>query len=161
MLASLPLHVSAAMCPVLTLPPDRPAPRTPASPLPPRSGYVIVAWIWAGIWYMLLDPIKWALAWFLNEDGFRDRGLWKKQTKRAPVAEDKGAATATGVAAPTHANPLGRASLSKAPADVLDKKSASVVAVTRDPKTGMTRASTDPSKNLQIARNSMKSAQQK
>lgn len=46
------------------------------------SGYVIVAWIWAAIWYVLLDPIKWALCWVLNEDGFRDtvsgndRFLW-------------------------------------------------------------------------------------
>jgi hypothetical protein len=38
-----------------------------------RSGYVIVAWVWSAIWYVMLDPIKWALAWVLNEDGFRDQ----------------------------------------------------------------------------------------
>ena len=36
------------------------------------SGYVIAAWIWSGLFYMLLDPIKWALIWILNEDGYRD-----------------------------------------------------------------------------------------
>ena len=34
--------------------------------------YVVVAIIWSVIWYLGLDPIKWVLAWILNEDGFRD-----------------------------------------------------------------------------------------
>lgn len=34
--------------------------------------YVVVALIWSIIWYVALDPIKWIMAWMLNEDGFRD-----------------------------------------------------------------------------------------
>jgi H+-transporting ATPase len=37
------------------------------------SGYVIVAWIWSALWYLLLDPLKWIMCWILNEDGFRDQ----------------------------------------------------------------------------------------
>ena len=33
----------------------------------------MVAWIWAFIWHLPLDLIKWAMAYILNEDGFRDR----------------------------------------------------------------------------------------
>jgi H+-transporting ATPase len=39
----------------------------------PRSYYVVAAWIWAIIWYLGLDPIKWVLAWIFNEDGFRNK----------------------------------------------------------------------------------------
>lgn len=35
--------------------------------------YALVAWIWSFIWYVPLDAIKWAIAYVLNEDGFRDR----------------------------------------------------------------------------------------
>ena len=35
--------------------------------------YVVVAIVWSIIWYIGLDPIKWCLAYALNEDGFRDR----------------------------------------------------------------------------------------
>lgn len=35
--------------------------------------YAVVAWIWAFIWYIPLDLIKWIIAYILNEDGFRDR----------------------------------------------------------------------------------------
>lgn len=38
-----------------------------------HSGWVIVAWIWSAIWYFPLDLIKWAGAYILNEDGFRDQ----------------------------------------------------------------------------------------
>lgn len=37
----------------------------------------------------------------------------------------------------------------------LDRKSASVVAITRNSKTGVARMSSDPKKQLQIARNSL------
>lgn len=36
--------------------------------------YVLAAWIWSIIWYFGLDPLKWALAYFLNEDGVRTSG---------------------------------------------------------------------------------------
>ena len=35
--------------------------------------YVAVGIIWSIIWYVGLDPIKWVMAYILNEDGFRDR----------------------------------------------------------------------------------------
>ena len=43
-----------------------------------RSYYVIVAWIWALIWYLGLDPIKWMMMYFLNEDGIRDKRAHKE-----------------------------------------------------------------------------------
>ena len=49
---------------------------------PYSSGYVIVAWIWSGIWYMGLDPIKWILCWILNEDGFRNKEAYQEEKKR-------------------------------------------------------------------------------
>lgn len=33
--------------------------------------YVVAAWIWAAIWYMGLDPIKWFMFYVLDEEGFR------------------------------------------------------------------------------------------
>lgn len=122
-------------------------------------GYVIVAWVWSGIWYMLLDPIKWGICWVLNEDGFRDPTAFQKtqRTMRPALSDEKadGAVTVAGVGGASAANPLGRVSLSTAPAKALDKKSASVVAITRNSKTGVSRMSADPNKNLAIARNSM------
>lgn len=88
----------------------------------------------------------------LNEDGFRD-GL-SPGPRRTEAAEDKGAPTISGGVASSHGNPLGRTSLSKAPADVLDKQSASVVAITRD-KSGAAIISRDSSKNIAIARKSL------
>ncbi|KAG1652728.1 hypothetical protein FOA52_007442 [Chlamydomonas sp. UWO 241] len=120
-------------------------------------GYVVVAWVWSIVWYMPMDPIKWCLCWILNEDGFRNIKAWEKQKlESAPsrIKSDEGV-TVGGVGAVSAANPLGRVSLSNAPAKVLDRKSAAVVAITRNSKTGVARMSTDPSKNLQIARNSM------
>ena len=35
--------------------------------------YVVVGIVWSIIWYVGLDPIKWVMAYVLNEDGFRDR----------------------------------------------------------------------------------------
>ena len=40
--------------------------------------YVIVALIWSIIWYVALDPIKWIMAWILNEDGFRNIKVCKR-----------------------------------------------------------------------------------
>lgn len=55
---------------------------------------MLVAWIWSGIWYMLLDPIKWCLCWLLNEDGFRDRGglFPSKEATIAKASKDQGVA---------------------------------------------------------------------
>ena len=120
------------------------------------SGYVLVAWSWSAIWYFPLDPIKWALCWILNEDGFRDpTAHLKKITESKSIFSKKPEETTVTGGGGSHANPLGRVSLSKTPADVLDKKSASVVAVTRD-GTGAVKMNTDSSSNIAIARNSMK-----
>ncbi len=58
---------------------------------------MLVAWIWSAIWYVLLDPIKWALCWILNEDGFKDReahlvasNAAKAKLSKAVVSEIKG-----------------------------------------------------------------------
>ena len=37
----------------------------------PCRGYVIVAWVWSLMWYVALDPIKWAMAYILDEEGIR------------------------------------------------------------------------------------------
>ena len=90
----------------------------------------------------------------LNEDGFRDANVKSGNRRAESPPEDKGAPTVSGAAASSHANPLGRTSLSKAPAQVLDKQSASVVAIKRD-ASGAAVVSTDASKNLAIARKSL------
>ena len=120
------------------------------------SGYVLVAWVWSAIWYVPLDPIKWALCWIPNEDGFRNpQALLDRESKSKFKKDPKPEETTFAGGGGSHANPLGRVSLSKTPADVLDKKSASVVAVTRD-GTGAVKMNTDSSSNIAIARNSMK-----
>lgn len=104
-----------------------------------------------------MDLIKWGLCWILNEDGFRDptAHLQKVNEAKSVFSKSKPQETTVAGGAGSHANPLGRVSLSKTPADVLDKKSASVVAVTRD-GTGAVKMNTDSSSNIAIARNSMK-----
>ncbi|MEW5300835.1 MAG: hypothetical protein WDW36_003735 [Sanguina aurantia] len=123
-------------------------------------GYVIVAWIWAAIWYMGLDPIKWALCWILNEDGFRDLALHEATQKRdaellraskeqaGPVGPE-----IVGAAPASHLNPLGRASLTKPVNQYITGASASVVPVMRT-SDGLTRVSNDPHKMSEIARRS-------
>ncbi len=122
------------------------------------SPWVLVAWVWSAIWYVLLDPIKWALCYILNEDGFRNREAYmaaaadaasklKKEPKPVEVA---------GIVGGSHGNALGRVSLSRAPTDVLDKQSASVMAVKKD-GTGI---SAESSSNVAIARRSIKKEQQ-
>lgn len=49
-----------------------------------NRGYVIVAWIWSIIFYLGLDPIKWAMAWAMNEDGFRTRTLQRRRQQPPP-----------------------------------------------------------------------------
>lgn len=119
------------------------------------TGYVIVAWIWAMIWYIPMDPLKWALCWILNEDGFRNTPGWKAEKKRANATTKKegdfnGPA---GMVNATHANPMGRASMSKPASSVLDRASAAVVAVKRD-STGAATVSNDPGRAMQLARRS-------
>jgi H+-transporting ATPase len=105
------------------------------------TGYIIVAWVWSCIWYMGLDPLKWALAWILNEDGFRSKEEFAKKGKRHDKA-DPGIEGPIGQLPATAANPLGRTSMSKTPAQVLDRKSASMVTIENDPKSGLARVST-------------------
>lgn len=47
-----------------------------------RRYYVIVAWIWSLMFYLGLDPLKWLMAWVMNEDGFRDRTLHEKSSRK-------------------------------------------------------------------------------
>ena len=60
------------------------------------SYYVIVAWIWSLIWYLGLDPIKWAMMYALNEDGIRN----KNAHKEAKRVRSEGQLTSTGLASP-------------------------------------------------------------
>ena len=48
---------------------------------------MLVAWIWALIFHMPLDLIKWMMAYILNEDGFRDRMRGKKPSNVALETE--------------------------------------------------------------------------
>ncbi len=144
------------------------------------------------IWYVLLDPIKWALCWILNEDGFRDQvrrsssspgprpalrparnrpspvshaalrppssqPAWRRQTKRASLqrnsVKEQEVVGPAGLVGATHSNPLGRASMSKPVAAVLDRTSAAVVAVKRD-STGSAAVANDPNRAMGIARRS-------
>ena len=45
---------------------------------------MIVAWIWSIIFYLGLDPIKWAMAYAMNEDGFRTRTLNRRRQQPPP-----------------------------------------------------------------------------
>nr|QEH60479.1 H+-translocating ATPase P-type [Dunaliella maritima] len=121
------------------------------------GGYVIVAWIWSAIWYVLLDPIKWILFWILNEEGFRDTMSWRESTKRSLDRRskddigDKEFTGPSGMVPANYSNPLGRASMSKPVSAVLDRKSASLVAINRNSMT----VSQDPNRALNIGRRSM------
>ncbi|KAJ9508211.1 hypothetical protein QJQ45_021608 [Haematococcus lacustris] len=101
------------------------------------TGYVIVAWIWSAIWYMPLDLVKWMMCWILNEDGFRDQPAWKKQKKHRPDAPHKNNQEneimgPPGFAPANLSNPMGRTSMSKPVAHVLDRASAAVVTIQRN-----------------------------
>ena len=122
----------------------------------PCSGYVIVAWIWSALWYVLLDPIKWALCYWLNEDGFRDYPLWRRNKKHRLARTSKelaGEVAVGGMTGATYGNPLGRASLKAPVSSVLDKKSATLVPVTRN-SGGVARVSADPQRAMDLARRS-------
>lgn len=119
-------------------------------------GYVLVAWIWTGIWYVLLDPIKWALCWMLNEDGFRDMATMKHERRQelGRTSQQKAADVGvTGMTVPTASNPLGRASIQKPVTMVLDRASAALVPVHRT-SDGLVRVSADPAKARDLARRS-------
>lgn len=122
------------------------------------GGWVLVAWIWSAIWYVLLDPIKWALCWILNEDGFRNREAYMQAAADAAAKLKKTPkpTEVAGIVGGSHGNALGRVSLSKAPTDVLDRQSASVVAVKRDAAGHATGISAESSSNVAIARRSIK-----
>jgi len=57
--------------------------------------YVVAAWIWAAIWYLGLDPIKWFMLYILDEEGFRRAPLF--QTVFNKRGEHMGAAANIGV----------------------------------------------------------------
>ncbi|KAK9838144.1 hypothetical protein WJX81_003766 [Elliptochloris bilobata] len=78
-------------------------------------GYVIVAWIWSILFYLGLDPIKWAMAWAMNEDGFRTRTLARRRHAPPPeiTLEQAQAQGPSHMLPATYANPLGRASISR------------------------------------------------
>lgn len=122
------------------------------------TGYVIVAWIWSAIWYMGLDPIKWALCWVLNDDGFRDAAKFRADQRRHNAATPSLKASmempagVQGFASATYSNPLGRASLSKPVSAVLDRKSAAIVAINR--ASGGAQVSADHTRAMDIARRS-------
>ena len=50
------------------------------------SAYVLVAWIWSFAFYLLLDPLKWIMAYIMNEDGFRSQGRWKAANRKRGAA---------------------------------------------------------------------------
>ncbi|GFR50748.1 hypothetical protein Agub_g13014 [Astrephomene gubernaculifera] len=116
-------------------------------------GYVLVAWVWSAIWYTLLDPIKWALCWILNEDGFRDQTKVDRRQELQRNSQEKNTVDLGGMTVPTISNPLGRASIQKPVAMVLDRASAALVPVHRTSE-GLMRVSADPNKARDLARRS-------
>lgn len=124
-------------------------------------GYVIVAWVWSAIWYMGLDPIKFALCWILNEDGFRDRKAFEEAQAKSTALDrrsresnpDNNTMDLHGVVGATHLNPLGRASLTKPVNQYIQSASAAIVPIARN-SAGLHRVSNDPHKMGEIARRS-------
>ena len=57
--------------------------------------YVVASWIWAIIWYFGLDPLKWAMFYLLNEEGFRNSGLFETAFNRR--GEHMGASANIGI----------------------------------------------------------------
>jgi len=70
--------------------------------------YVVVAWIWAIIWYVALDPIKWAMAWILDEEGMRT-GKGSIKSGSSSKADEGPGLNHMGPA--TRHNPMGRVSM--------------------------------------------------
>lgn len=117
------------------------------------TSYVIVAWIWSAIWHIPLDIVKWILCYILNDDGFRDKVAYAEDHQHRANIQPK-ENELSGMVAPSTGNPLGRVSLKQPVSQVLDRKSASVVPVSRNSAGGIAKVSADPSKALNIARKS-------
>ena len=54
-------------------------------------GYALVSWIWAIIFHFGLDPLKWLMAYMINDDGFRDRAAFNKTRTRPAVLDQRSA----------------------------------------------------------------------
>ncbi len=88
------------------------------------------------------------------QDGFRDAIAYQEDhAHRAHIQPKEN--ELSGAVASTASNPLGRVSLKQPVTDVLDRKSASVVPITRSSAGGVAKVSADPAKALNIARNSL------
>lgn len=70
-------------------------------------GYIIVAWVWSAIWYLGLDPIKWALFYVLNEEGFRSGGFF------STFYGQRGEAMGTSAGVGVNKNSMSRVSLAR------------------------------------------------
>ncbi|KAK9905489.1 hypothetical protein WJX75_000844 [Coccomyxa subellipsoidea] len=102
--------------------------------------YVIVAWIWSLIWYIGLDPIKWAMMYILNEDGWRNKKAFHAEKKAAIKAKPDEPAGVAGFERVSYSNPLGRRSVTAAAQRPNFLERASVVMVD---DSGLTRAPAD------------------
>ncbi|CAK0787749.1 hypothetical protein CVIRNUC_010971 [Coccomyxa viridis] len=103
--------------------------------------YVIVAWIWSIIWYLGLDPIKWAMMYALNEDGWRNKAAHKEAKQAAVVEKPEEPHGVGGFERVSYSNPLGRRSVTPQAQKPHFLERASVVMV--DHESGLTRAPTD------------------
>eukprot|EP00884_Botryococcus_braunii_P014032 jgi/Botrbrau1/2262/Bobra.101_2s0086.1 len=97
------------------------------------TSYVGVAWVWAIIFYMGLDPLKWLMAYILDEEGLRTgtKEHMKAFLKRVPTRRRMKEQAVAYAAAPTANNPLGRASMTH-PFSEEQLRRASVVRMTQD-----------------------------
>jgi H+-transporting ATPase len=102
--------------------------------------YVLLAWVWAIVWHVLLDPIKWIACYSLNDDGVRSRKTFLRLRPRAGKADEH--TVDVGAAAANFANPLGRASMQAATPGQLAR--ASVIKVEQEGTTGLRRVSALP-----------------
>ena len=48
-----------------------------------RRYYIFLAWVWSLLWYLALDPLRWAVSWVLNENGMRSRDTWRREQVRS------------------------------------------------------------------------------
>lgn len=72
------------------------------------TSYVLVAWIWSALWYVGLDPIKWFMAYVMNEDGARKNLFFGTRGERV------GAGINLGVNKRARGGPAATAALSRA-----------------------------------------------
>lgn len=95
--------------------------------------YALVAWIWAFIWFIPLDGIKWTMAYILNEDGFRDRMHGRDPASMATSGPPVVIGEGDGLA-PAEGNPnVGRNSLGRVSAGVRPSIGRNSVQVTPPP----------------------------